>query len=453
MTFIRRIKKKSGTYLAEVEGYRDKQGKVRQRVIKYLGKEINGKPEKCIFASEVKVNRVKRSLDVLAVDAVAKELGITDLKNKYTLSLVYSQVLEKKSINRLEEWLRYTEIPDVLNIAQVSSKQLYESLGEIGEDELDQLNEKLYEIARKHDSSHDAAIVDVTDIYFSGKYEDIKRRKGKDGKIKKLIQIGLAVTFKHGFPLFHKKYHGNLSNIDIFRDMAFELESKRLKGIIVDRGMSSGDNIKIAKELKLKIICGLKKTQTITKKYLSTIIREDIYTLKNRVELKNTAVFIKSFPYSNGELIIAYNPALEVVKKELQFKKKEDVNDPYIGYSLIYHDTEYGPKDVVRQYYDKEIIERAFKKLKGILDLKTVRVWLENHVKGHINICYLAYAILAYMNYKLLGTKTSAVKALDSLKHGYRVTLATKTHEWDVHVQLEPKQKELLDALGVVYKK
>ena len=39
MAFIRKIKTKSGTYLAEVEGYR-KDGKVKQRVIKYLGKEI-----------------------------------------------------------------------------------------------------------------------------------------------------------------------------------------------------------------------------------------------------------------------------------------------------------------------------------------------------------------------------------------------------------------------------
>lgn len=34
MSFIRKIKKPSGTYLAEVESYRE-DGKVKQRVIKY----------------------------------------------------------------------------------------------------------------------------------------------------------------------------------------------------------------------------------------------------------------------------------------------------------------------------------------------------------------------------------------------------------------------------------
>lgn len=47
MSFIRRIKKKDAVYLAEVESYRE-DGKVKQRVIKYLGKEVDGKAEKNI---------------------------------------------------------------------------------------------------------------------------------------------------------------------------------------------------------------------------------------------------------------------------------------------------------------------------------------------------------------------------------------------------------------------
>ncbi len=43
MSFIRKIKKKSGIYLAEVESYR-KDGKVKQRLIRYLGKEGSLQP-------------------------------------------------------------------------------------------------------------------------------------------------------------------------------------------------------------------------------------------------------------------------------------------------------------------------------------------------------------------------------------------------------------------------
>ena len=451
MVFIRKIKKKSGTYLAEVEGYRVN-GKVKQRVIKYLGKEINGKAEKRVLASEIKVKNVKRSLDVLAVDAIARELSLTTLKNKYALALVYSQVLEKHSINQLEEWLRFTEIPDILNIEQVSTKELYESLSDIDEEELRVINEKLYKFFRKHDDSCDVAVIDVTDTYYAGSHEDIKRRKGKDSKVEKLIQVGLAVSFKQGFPLFHKKYHGNLSNVHIFKDMALELQSRNLKGVIVDRGMTSDENITLAKKLDLKIIGVIKKTTTLIDRYISTIKREEIFTLKYRLALKNTTVFITSFPYKNGELIVVYNPALEIVKKEQQFEKGNENQDPYTGYSLIYHNTKYDAKDIVKQYYDKEIVERAFKQLKGVLNLRPIRVWLKNHVEGHINICYLAYAILAYLNHKLKKTNTTATEALNSLKHGYKITLNTPKEEWSLHVPLEPKQKQLLKAIGVVYK-
>jgi transposase len=104
-------------------------------------------------------------------------------------------------------------------------------------------------------------------------------------------------------------------------------------------------------------------------------------------------------------------------------------------------------------YYDKEIVERAFKQLKGILNLRQIRVWLREHIEGHIAICYLAYAIIAYMNYKLRKTEFTAVDALTSLKSGYKVSLSASNTEWDVYVPLEPKQNDILKAMGVVYKK
>lgn len=451
MAFVRKIKKKSGVYLAEVETYRE-QGKVRQRVIKYLGKEINGKAEKRVFISDIGVKTVKRSLDVLAVDTIARELSLTTLSNKHALALVYSQTLEKYSINQLEEWLRFTEIPRVIGIEQVSTKKLYESLSDINEEEMSNINEKLYDIFKRYDESCDVAVIDVTDTYFEGTHEELKRRKGKEGKTKKLIQVGLAVSFKHGLPLFHKKYHGNLNNDSIFKDMSLELQSRNLTGVIVDRGMTSAENIVLAKKLDFKIIAGIKKTSTVIKQHLSTIKREEIYNLKNRVPLKNTTVFVTTFPHEEGTLIVIYNPVLEVSKKEQNFETGELSTDQYIGYSTIYHNTTYPPAEVVRQYYNKEIVERAFKQLKGILNLRPIRVWLKNHIEGHINICYLAYAILAYMNYKLKKTNTTSTQALNSLKHGYRATLHTTKEEWILHVPLEPKQKELLKAIGVVYK-
>ncbi len=453
MAFIRKKKVGKNVYLVKVESYR-KDGKIKQRVLKYLGKEIDGKPVKKVFADKIEVQSVKQSLDVLAVDKIAEELNIKSLENPYVISLIYSQLLESKSINKLETWMKFTEIPSLLGFDEVSVKKLYESLSDINDEDFEKINDKMFPIFNKYGNISDAAIIDVTDTYFAGSSINIKKRKGKDSKVSKLTQIGLAVSFDNGFPIFHKQYHGNLSGINIFKDMSLELKNKGISSMIMDRGFLSEENLEMALHLKFKIIAGLKKNNVLIKQFIVSIKRDDIYSAKCRVPLKKTTVFIKEFDYLKGKLIVVYNPALEVVKKELNFEKKIESNLD-VGYSLIYHNTKYTSEEVVKRYYDKEMVERAFKQLKGVLSLRPIRVWLSNHVTGHIKICYLAYAILSLMNYKLKKINISAIEALESLKYGYKVTLkdSTSNHEWSVHVPLEPKQKEILKKLGVVTKK
>ena len=452
MTFIRKVKVGKRIYLAEVKSVREN-GKVKQKFIRYLGREIDGKAVKKVSTKDIEVKDVKQSLDVLAIDKIAEELGIKSIENPYVTSLIYSQLLESKSINKLENWMRFTEIPDVLGFDKVSVKKLYESLSEINEEDFEKIDKNMQTIFNKYENISEAAIIDVTDTYFEGSKINIKKRRGKDDKISKLTQIGLAVSFNNGFPIFHKQYHGNLSGMDIFKDMSIELKNKGIMSMIMDRGMLSKENIDIALKLKFQIIAGLRKNNTLIKEFISPIKREDIYSAKCRVPLKKTTVFIKEFEYLEGKLIVVYNPELEVLKKELNFEKEIESNQD-IGYSLIYHNTKHSSEEVVKKYYDKEIVERAFKQIKGVLSLRPIRVWLSNHITGHIKICYLAYAILSLLNHKLKKLNITAIDSLESLKQGYKVKLrdTSSNFEWSIHVPLEPKQKKILETLSVVTK-
>jgi len=452
MVFIRKKKVGKNIYLEKVESYRE-DGKVKQRVLEYLGKEIDGMPVKKVFTNKIQVQSVKQSLDVLAIDKIAEELKLKTIENLQILSLVYSQLLEDKSINKLESWIKYTEIPHLLGFDKISVKELYEFLADINDEDFERIDRRMFEIFNSYEDISKSTIIDVTDTYFAGSKINIKKRKGKDNQVSKLTQIGLAVSFKNGFPIFHKQYHGNLSGMDIYKDMSIELKNKGISSMIMDRGMLSKENIEMALELKFQMIAGLRKNSTLIKDFIAPINRDDIYSAKCRVPLKETTVFLKEFDYMNGKLIVVYNPALEVVKKELNFQKEIE-NNSDVGYSLIYHNTNYSSAEVVRRYYDKDMVERAFKQIKGVLSLRPIRVWLSNHVEGHIKICYLAYAILSLMNYKLKKLKISAVEALESLRHGYKVTLkdSTSNHEWSIHVPLEPKQKKILKKLNVMPK-
>src|SRR4030042_6022371 len=261
MSFIRKKKVGDKVYLVEVKNVREN-GKIKQKFIRYLGREVNGKAERRVLTKDIQATNVKQSLDILAIDKIAEELKLKEIQYKPALSLVYSQLLEKRSINKLENWLRYTEIPNVLGMKNPTMKELYESLTDINEEDFEKINDKMFSVFESYENIKESAIIDVTDTYFAGSKINIKRRKGKDGQVSKLIQIGLAVSFKSGFPIFHKKYHGNLSGMDIFKDMSLELKNKNISSIIMDRGMLSKENIEIGLELKFKMIAGLRKNSS-----------------------------------------------------------------------------------------------------------------------------------------------------------------------------------------------
>lgn len=448
MVFIRKIKKKSGTYLAEVEGYREN-GKVKQRVIRYLGKEIDGVPVKKVYSNSISIKSVKRSLDIMVIKKMIDELSLNELVSKEILSLVISQILERKKIYNLVEWFKNTEIVEILKLDNLSTKSLYSELKRLDELDFEFIEEILCSFFSSLEKENDVAIIDVTDTYFEGNSLEIKRRKGKDGKVKKLIQFGLAVSKNNGFPICSNIYQGNLSDIQIFKDMSLKVKKMNYSSIIVDRGMISFDNIKLILKEKLKIIAGIKYNQKINNEFLKKINREEIFSKENQVKLKSTKVYIKTFDYHEGKLIAVYSPEIEVAQKEKSFEQ-EKINDKTFGYSLIYHNTKYNSDEAVKFYYEKDIVEKAFKNLKGVLQLRPIRFWLTEHIRSHFKICYLAYSILIYMNFLLKNSEHSVIDVLNSLQYGYKIKLYDEdnNHEWDLLVPLEPKQKIMLKKLN-----
>jgi len=420
---------------------------VKQEFIRYIGKEMNSSVVRRISSSDVRAMEVRRSLDVEAVHRISSRIGINTLVSKSALVMVYSQLLDRPAINRMEEYLQETEILRYLDIQNISTQDLYESLEEINDMDFPALEEKLASFFLDVEKERRSVIIDVTDTYFTGDSLDSRPRKGKEGRIKKLMQIALVVTEKRGFPLFHRVYGGNISNRSI--DLVKDLWTKGYMVIVMDRGMSDPGRIKSLLELKFTMICGLKKTYDL-KKIIDGMDRNDIYTKKHMVSLKNTKVYCTDTTFLSGRLIVVYNPSLESLKKDHYYEhsSNEDIAK-YLGYSLIFHNTDLGMDEVVRKYYDKDSVERAFKQIKGVLDLRPARVWLKSHIEGHVKICYLAYSILSYLSYILEKKGISGSEALDSLRTGYRVYLEDQKNgfKWESIVALSAVQREIMDVV------
>lgn len=452
MSFIRRIKKGPHVYLAEVENHRI-QGKVVQKVLRYVGKEIDGQIQRRVVTTDVQVEAVRYCADVLAVHRVADRLGLRELfgeHSPFVLSFVYSHLLERPSIRKLEDWFGGTEIPELLGLQQISTGRLYDTLSHLSGLAFDRVEESILDRLRSCEPESDSAIIDVTDTYFEGGSLGERAKRGKDGKVRKLLQIGLGVTQKRGFPILMRTYPGTTSNIMIFKDMFTRIVERGYRAVIVDRGMGCEDNIRRVQEAKMAIISGLRKSPELRRRFIARIHRETIYQKDHRVKLQTSGVYVQAFPYLRGQLIVVYNPSMEVVRREIGYeagRSDREVQDE--GYSLIYHNTGLSADEVTRQYYEKEIVDRAFKKMKGALSLRPIRVWQREHIEGHVRVCYLAYAILSYLDYHLRNADYSAIEFLEKLRRGYRVHLKDRKSgfSWKSDVLLEKKLYKLFDSL------
>ncbi len=414
-----------------------------------MGKEINATPVRRVSTNDIRMLEVRRSLDVETVHRIAVKLGIDHMLPVNAMIMVYSQLLDRPAINKMPLYLEETEILRYLGIQSINTEDLYASLQNMNDMDFSNIEEKLADLFLGIEKDRRTVVIDVTDTYFTGDSLDSMPRKGKEGRIKKLIQIALVVTEKRGFPLFQRTYGGNISNRMIMDDLVKDLWMKGYTVIVVDRGMSDPGRIQSLLKLKFIMICGMKKTPDL-KRIIDTIDRNEIYTKSHLVTLKNTKVYCTTVEYLSGKLIVVFNPTLETVKKDHYYEHSSDERiAKYLGYSLIFHNCTLTTTEVVQKYYDKDSVERAFKQLKGVLDLRPVRVWLKSHVEGHMRICYLAYAILSYLGYIMEKENLSASESIDLLRTGYRVYLedAKSGFKWDNIVVQSAMQKKIMDVV------
>lgn len=181
------------------------------------------------------------------------------------------------------------EIPLYLGMQEVSTGKLYKSLSEINELGFTEIEDKISSIFMGLEKNRSTVVIDVTDTYFTGDSLDSMPRKGKEGRIKKLMQIALAVIEDNGFPLMNRIYGGYISNRMIMDDMVKDLQVNGYNAIVMDSGMSDPERIRVMIELGFNILCGLRKTNDIMK-IINTVYREDIYTKAYRVKLKKAEV-------------------------------------------------------------------------------------------------------------------------------------------------------------------
>ena len=105
--------------------------------------------------------------------------------------------------------------------------------------------------------------------------------------------------------------------------------------------------------------------------------------------------------------------------------------------------------EVVQLYFDKDLVEKAFRALKGVVKLQPIRHWLAQRVVAHVFICYLAYLLLSLLKYRLKSQGISPEDALDELETMYKVYLRDANNVFKISrvVTLSKRQETILKAV------
>jgi len=484
MSFVRKIKRGNQIYLAEVENIRI-EGKVVQRHIRYVGKEVDNKPMLTGSVATSTVDRVTIYGPLLILDEIAKQIGLAELLGEYgdyLLSLAYAHCVAPDSLAGIVEWYQKSEISSLLSIADVTYKKLVEAIDSVEGHSAD-IQGKIFERLRKVlKLSTRGYFYDITNVYFYGLCCPLaKQGHNAEGRKERQIQVGLVVTQEEGIPILHKVFEGNIFDARTLPDILLNLKRQQMQEVCLvwDRGVSSRLNIQETKGMGFAVLCGLPLKAGL-KKVVDQLLGEEMVSLKHRVRMTSATFYVKKMKYrldeTEGYLAICLNEkekqairerrydeidqALQQIKEKKGIKEgleKYIIGDKvdyqavtlaerYDGISIIFSTRDLSAEEMVKAYFEKDKVEKSFRCLKGLIEMDKVRFWLANRVRGHIFVCYLAYLLLSVLEYKLRKIGIKAAETLETLESVYRVYLTDpkSQNRFVKTVTLSKKQENIL---------
>ncbi|PYT69672.1 MAG: hypothetical protein DMG39_17835, partial [Acidobacteria bacterium] len=327
-------------------------------------------------------------------------------------------------------------------------------------------------VCRQYRLRPSGVIYDVTHTYLYGRHGPLAK-PGKDKeevKGRPLIQIGLGVTQEEGFPLFHKVFDGNVHDARTLQDLITLFGSYHLgRGLFIyDRGIVSGRNLKDIKRLHWDTLCGVPLNPALKKFWRPWADPQQLMRLPHRQQVGHTIFYTSRQLYRldgvGGHLVLCFNERLrrdvrgsrrdEILYAQKLLTENKSIKsglerffdarghllaaqlakvEEFDGYSCIFCTRSLPQDKMLSLYFNKDIVEKAFRSLKGITQLRPVRHWLAERVHAHIFICYLAYLLLSLLQYRLRNTEFTAQSALLELATMYKVYLRDSQHHPQDH--------------------
>ena len=350
---------------------------------------------------------------------------------------------------------------------------------------------------------------DVTNYYFESDIQDDFKRKGvsKEHRPNPIIQMGLFMD-NNGLPITYELFPGNTNDCLTYRPNFGRIKKLFEFGrviTVVDKGMTTGDNIWYTKNTPTKD--GYVFSMSIRgadKKLKDYVLKEDDYTWlgteykrKSRkyprtihvttatgrkmdkvVDEKQIVFWSQKYAKrAKADRAAALAKAADLTKnpgnytratsygaakyvKKVDFDKEtgeiitsssvlevdEDVirqEELFDGYYvLLTSEMEESDDKIIDIYRGLWRIEESFKVTKSELEARPVFVWTKEHMEAHFLICFVALTIARILELKM-GRKYSIGKLLNSLSNAQCTLLQQNYYLFDYY-------DEILKEIGIV---
>jgi transposase len=237
--------------------------------------------------------------------------------------LVIARLCEPSSeLHIAEDWYRKTALEDILGVSadRVNDDRLYRALDALvpHKQELEQhLKARLGEL---FDLDYDLLLYDVTSTYFEGQMQanpQAQRGHSRDHRPDcKQVCIALVVT-KEGIPLGYEIFDGNRHDSTTVEEIVSTMERRFGKSDrvwVMDRGMTSEDNLAWFWQTQRRFLVGTPKTEL--KKWEKQLVEvQDWQTIREGLE-------VKVCPGPNGKESFVLCRSAERQKKERAMHEK-----------------------------------------------------------------------------------------------------------------------------------
>ena len=99
-------------------------------------------------------------------------------------------------------------------------------------------------------------------------------------------------------------------------------------------------------------------------------------------------------------------------------KKLEKYKETMGFYSIVTSEIEDDDREIINRYHGLSRIEDSFRIIKSDLEGRPIYVWLEEHIKAHFLICFIALTIIRIIQYKILKYENKSTLNVDGWEQG-----------------------------------